>query len=57
MGFVEVALELVSVRSTLVFIILASVLWAVIVRIDEHRRITRMGAYGQSLKYYLPFGN
>ncbi|KAF7548372.1 hypothetical protein G7Z17_g7095 [Cylindrodendrum hubeiense] len=56
MGLVEAVLEQVSLKTFFAVLIAVYSVWHVICRIDEHRRITRLGKYGLQLKSYAPLG-
>ncbi|KAM4059412.1 cytochrome p450 [Hirsutella rhossiliensis] len=56
MGLVEVVLEHVSIKSVALVILVALVLRLVLARVDEHRRIKRLGNYGPTIKNYAPLG-
>lgn len=56
MGVVGTFLEQVSLKATLTIIFVAYCIYFIISRIDEHRRIRRLGHYGPSMKSYAPWG-
>ncbi|KND90434.1 Cytochrome P450 52A1 [Tolypocladium ophioglossoides CBS 100239] len=56
MGLLEALLEHASFKSVSVFLVCAYFLWVALVRLDEHRRIKRLGNYGRALTSYMPGG-
>lgn len=56
MGLIEAALEHLSLKFTLSFLVVAYTVWHVLNRINEHRRIRKLGQYGPYLRSKLPFG-
>ncbi|KAM5356253.1 hypothetical protein ACJ41O_002899 [Fusarium nematophilum] len=56
MGLVETFAEHVSFKAALSILTLACVVYYIACRIDEHRRIRRLGRYGPYLRTYLPWG-
>lgn len=56
MGVVEALIEQVSVKATLTILFVAYWVYYIICRIDEHRRIRRLGHYGPCVKSYAPWG-
>ncbi|OBS27383.1 hypothetical protein FPOA_01325 [Fusarium poae] len=56
MGVVEALLEQVSLKTTLIILLVAYCIYSIICRIDEHRRIRRLGHYGPHMKTYAPWG-
>ncbi|KAI5456123.1 cytochrome P450 [Mariannaea sp. PMI_226] len=55
MGLVEAILTQASVQTLLAFIV-PYLVWHIIRRVDEHRRIKALGNYGPKLRSYVPFG-
>lgn len=55
MGVVEALLEQISVKTTFIVLFIAYGVYSIICRIDEHRRIRRLGRYGPQLKTYAPW--
>ncbi|ODA76588.1 hypothetical protein RJ55_07858 [Drechmeria coniospora] len=56
MGLVDGALEHASLRSVSAILFVGLLLWTAACRLDEHRRIKRLGNYGVTLTSYLPWG-
>lgn len=56
MGLIEAILEQVSLKAVFAILIAAYSVWHIICRIDEHRRIRRLGNYGPHLTTYFPLG-
>ena len=56
MGLVEATLEHLSFKSVALFLIIAYSVWHLIQRLDEHRRIRKLGKYGPYLRPKLPWG-
>lgn len=58
MGLVEVVLEYITVKSIIVFAVVAWWLWVAVKRFDESIRLRRLapGTRGQSLNAHLPGG-
>ncbi|KFA76367.1 hypothetical protein S40288_07123 [Stachybotrys chartarum IBT 40288] len=56
MGLLESLLEHLSFRSLSIFSVAALALWLIAHRVDEHRRIRRLGNYGPTLRTKWPLG-
>ncbi|KAF4962532.1 hypothetical protein FSARC_9399 [Fusarium sarcochroum] len=56
MGVVEALLEQLSFKTTLILLLAAYWIYYIASRIDEHRRIRRLGHYGPTLRTYAPWG-
>ncbi|PNY27111.1 Cytochrome P450 52A1 [Tolypocladium capitatum] len=56
MGIVEALLEQASFKSVSLLLVWAYLLWVALVRLDEYRRVKRLGNYGLAIKSYLPWG-
>ncbi|KAF5023158.1 hypothetical protein F66182_4791 [Fusarium sp. NRRL 66182] len=56
MGVVEALVEQLSFKTTFIFLTVAYAAYYIICRIDEHRRIKRLGHYGPYMKRYAPWG-
>lgn len=56
MGLVEAVLEHVSIKSAAFLILFALAVRLLLARVDEHRRIKRLGNHGPAVKTYAPLG-
>ncbi|KAM0242594.1 hypothetical protein ACHAPO_001016 [Fusarium lateritium] len=56
MGVVEALFEQVSLKVTLIVLFVAYCIYSIVCRVDEHRRIRRLGHYGPHMKTYAPWG-
>lgn len=56
MGLVETLFENISAKSVVVFVVGALVLRFVLQRVDEYRRIRRLGRPGRRIPSYAPLG-
>lgn len=56
MGLVEAVMDQLSIRFVLGFVLIALVLRNVLNRLDEHRRIKRLGNYGIRVPCSFPLG-
>ena len=57
MGLVETLIEHLSLKAAAIILGTSFTLWMLFLRLDEHRRLTRLGNYGPTLRLYWPFGN
>lgn len=57
MGVVEAVVEQLSAKFILSFLLFALVLRGVLRRLDEHRRIKRLGNYGKDMGSWVPLGS
>jgi cytochrome P450 len=56
MGLLETLFEHLTVKSVSIVSATSLTLWVVISRVDEHRRIRRLGNYGPTVHLYWPLG-
>jgi hypothetical protein len=56
MGLIETLFEHLSLKAAAIILGTSFTLWVILTRLDEHRRITRLGNYGPSFKVYWPLG-
>lgn len=57
MGVVEAVVDQLSAKFIIFFLVFAVVLRKVITRLDEHRRIKRLGNYGKDMGSWIPLGS
>lgn len=56
MGLLETLFEHVSPKATVGILFIAYIVYTITWRVNEHRRIRRLGNYGPFITYRLPWG-